>query len=266
MGRYLIIKIMSSLAHVRFKLVPEKLEIDTLYGFLFEDPWGWGGRIVRKHPNIKPVLKLTQESVRIQYLRKYVRDFRRSRAVEMQRQLEKLPRAWGRVEQPAFIALQQLIETNWPKQRPIHALMSINPICPRFLREWTFFWYWRYKQKDIFEIILHECSHFLYFQKWQEVFPQDRPRSFDSPHLIWHLSEILTPILLMQPELQKYLRQKPTFYREHQRLRIKGKTAPAYFRDLYHRSRNRHESFACFLIKARKAIEQQKRKFANVYS
>ena len=142
--------------------------------------------------------------------------------------------------------------------------MSLNPICPRMLKLWKFTYYWRFKNADIFEIIIHESCHFLYFKKWLEVFPKAKRRTFDSPYLTWHLSEIVAPILLKTPELQKFIHQRPLFYREHKRLRISRQSVPAYFETMYRRSVARGEPFANFLREANLVMQRHRNIFRNV--
>lgn len=83
------------------------------------------------------------------------------------------------------------------------------------------------------EVIMHECCHFLYFEKWKQLFPNINSKKFESPYLEWHLSEILAPIILNDARIQKLLKRKADFYMEHKRIKIGNKTVPKYFNDLY---------------------------------
>jgi len=113
-------------------------------------------------------------------------------------------------------------------------MISINPICPRFLNDWSFSIFYNYKEiSHAMEVIMHESCHFLYFEKWRNLYPKMSPKKFESPYIEWHLSEIIAPIILNDSRIQKLLKQKAFFYTEHEKIKIGDKTAPKYFTDLY---------------------------------
>lgn len=80
---------------------------------------------------------------------------------------------------------------------------------------------------------MHEACHFLYFRKWKEVFPRANPKTFESPHLAWHLSELVAPIILNRPDVQRLLGQRAVFYPEHMRMKMGGIPLPRYLTKQY---------------------------------
>src|SRR3989338_7364152 len=72
-----------------------------------------------------------------------------------------------------------------------------------FLDTWSFTVFFRSSQKDVIETVLHECSHFLFFKKWHEVYPKTPRRHFDAPYLVWRFSELSAPVILNDPRMQK---------------------------------------------------------------
>lgn len=86
-------------------------------------------------------------------------------------------------------------------------------------------------------------------------------RKFESPHIEWHLSEIVAPIILNDKRIQKILKQKTTFYPEHQKIMINGKTAPKYFSDLYKKYAVKDDGFSIFLKNAYKIMRAEKQYF-----
>ncbi len=147
--------------------------------------------------------------------------------------------------------------TDWPKNRKtIKAFISINPICPRFLDNWTFSIFYNRKENDAMEVIMHECCHFLYFKKWKEVFPRADKKTFEHPHIEWHLSEILAPVILNDFRIQKLLKKKASFYDEYRDLAINGKKFPEYFDLLYKKYSNENYTFSDFLEVAYSEIKK----------
>ncbi len=140
-------------------------------------------------------------------------------------------------------------------------MISINPICPRFLNNWSFSIFYNYKKiSHAVEVIVHESCHFLYFKKWKQLFPNVNNKKFEYPYLEWHLSEIITPIILNDFRIQQLLKQKATFYTEHKKIKIDNKTAPKYFTDMYKKI-IRNNNFEEFLKESYRSIKIHKELF-----
>lgn len=247
---------------VKFTNIPLSKEADWMHGFLFQNEWGWGKYIIKKHPKIKKIFSFKTETRQVNFLKKYIVEFRK----ENQRLIEKnkieYEKEWQNIEKDFFIILSEIIQTDWPKnKKTIEAMVSINPICPRFLNDWSFSIFYNYKKiSHAIEVVMHETCHFLYFKKWKELFPKSNLKTFESPHLEWHLSEIIAPIILNDSRIQKLLKQKAAFYTEHKKIKISGKSAPKYFTDLYNKTAKKN-NFEKFLEESYRAIKKNKRLF-----
>lgn len=86
-------------------------------------------------------------------------------------------------------------------------------------------------------------------------------RKFEAPHIEWHLSEIVAPIVLNDRRIQNILKQKEAFYSEHRKIRIGEKTAPKYFSDLYQKYAKKDDGFAIFLKNAYKIMKANEKLF-----
>ncbi len=169
---------------------------------------------------------------------------------------------WHKSEDVFFNTLAQIMETDWPKNRKtIKAMVSIMPICPRFLETWSFTVCGLWRGKGVIEVIMHEICHFLYFKKWEEVFSVTDKEVFNGPRLEWHLSEILAPVILNDSRIQKILKKKPDFYEEHMKIKIGNKTAPEYFSQIYDQHLENKTSFEAFLRAAYHEIKKYKKLF-----
>lgn len=60
-------------------------------------------------------------------------------------------------------------------------------------------------------VSLHEILHFIYFEKWKQIFPQTNEKEFECPGLVWELSEMVPPIVLSDERMQKIFRHNPLF-------------------------------------------------------
>lgn len=247
---------------VVFQSVPLRLEIDWMYGFLFYNKWGWEKRILKVHPNLQEIYKYSKEVERKKFLKNYISDFRVKNKTKIDEKVAFHQKNWQKIEDKYLTILSEIMETPWPKGRKrIKALVSINPICPRFVNDWSFFFNYSASLKSGREVIMHEICHFLYFKKWKEVFPKTNKKKFDYPYLEWHLSELLAPVILGDPRIQKLLNRKPCFYKEHEAIKIGNKSAPNYFTGLYKKKILNNHSFELFLKESFKAMQANSEKF-----
>jgi len=241
---------------VNFKNITMGDEVENLYNFIF-DCGDWKKYVFKKHPSLKKALGFRAKKDRLNFIKKYISVYWLKNKKVIARNRETYEKNWRKVEKNVFAEMENIMRTKFPKNRNITAYISINPICPRFLNEWIFNMFYKFSSRRAREIIIHECLHFLYFKKWQEMFPEAKKKTFDSPHIIWHLSELAAPIILNDPKMQKYLQLKAGFYGEHERVKIGGKTAPEFFNSIYKKSAN----FEDFIKTAYRAIKKEKKTF-----
>ena len=52
---------------------------------------------------------------------------------------------------------------------------------------------------------MHELCHFLFFEKCKEIFPNWKYEDFDSPSILWYLSEIVVDPILNSNDIQKWV-------------------------------------------------------------
>lgn len=240
-------------------------EVKWLYLFIFENSWGWSRWIFKKHPDLKEVLKISKPKDRKRFINNYIIKFRKDNEKKIENSIKKYKNIWSKKENKYYQILEKIIGTNFPKnKKKIIAFISINPICPRFLEDWSFSIFYNFKDKKyVAEVIMHEICHFLYFKKWKEIFPHINKKKFESPYIEWHLSEIIAPIILNDKRIQKILKQRAVFYPEHSNIRIGDKSAPEYFNKKYIKIIKETQSFEVFLKDSYEDILNKKYLFNN---
>lgn len=244
---------------VNFTNISLSKEVDWIYSFLFQNEWGWSKYITRKHPKIKKIYSLKTKLEQVKFLRKYTIQFKKDNQKLIEKNKIKYQIEWRKIEKEFLITLSEIIQINWPKNRKtIKAMASINPICPRFLNDWSFSIFYNYKKMShAMEVIMHESCHFLYFEKWKKIYPKVSNKKFESPHIEWHLSEIIAPIILNDQRIKKILKQKAVFYEEHDKIKINNISIPKYFTEIY----NKNKDFEQFLDKSYKIIKKNQNLF-----
>ncbi len=251
---------------VKFIDISLATEVDWLHGFLFQNKWGWGKYIIKKHPKIKQVFSLKNEQEQINFLKQYAVQFRKNDLKTIKKNKKRYKKEWEKIEKDFFELLSKIMEINWPKSRKtIKAMISLNPICPRFLNDWSFSIFYNYKKiPRAIEVIMHECCHFLYFEKWKKLYPKMDRKKFESPHIEWHLSEILAPVILNDARIQKLLKKEADFYKEYQNLIINKTKVPKYFSLLYEKYQDKQFDFASFLKMVYSKIKKNKHIFRHL--
>jgi len=229
---------------VKFELSNINFDIRMIKYFIGSEYWRYF--VFKHHPKIK------KEKI-IGYVKNYWNENR----TEIIKKKEIFQREWNKINDKYIIILSKVLETDWPN-KSITALVSVNPICPRFLKNWSFSIFYLKKSKSMRETVAHELLHFLYFKKWKEIFPKSKERSFDAPYLEWKLSEILAPAILNNSKIQKIIRFKATGYGIYNKTKIGNISINNHFNLLYKESLNKGESFEEFIKKAYKEIKKYK--------
>lgn len=250
---------------VNFK-TSEKYDIEIMkrYALPGRGDWNWSDHVFLFHPKLRQKLKnikLRKEKERV--IERYVREFYDREIFNLNKKKEYFKREWKKINNQYEKALCELMEIN-PVAIKIEAtcIISICPICPRDLKKKTFSVFYKQKIKQARLTIAHEILHFYYFYKWKKIFQKNNEKNFDGPHIIWHLSEILAPVILNTKRIQKLLREKARGYKEHEAFKIKGKNSIAHFKELY--SKYGKEGFSEFLKKAYMEIKKYKKEIQKI--
>lgn len=251
------------LPKIKFIDMPISEEASMIFWFLTQDTWGWNKHIIKAHPAIKEMFLLKSEKDQKDFLKKFIIAFRKGNVAKIRKNRAKYEKAWRKIEKDFFMTLSEILEIEWSKDRKvIYAMSSINPVCPRFLDSWSFSMFYDYKRIDsASNVIMHECCHFLYFEKWKKIYPNMVHKKFDAPHVEWHLSEIVAPIILNDKRIQRLLKRKSSFYPDHEKIRIGKISAPRYFTDLYKKDIRENKGMETFLKEAYQEIKRNKNLF-----
>ena len=100
--------------------------------------------------------------------------------------------------------------------------VTLNPICPRFLKEHAFDVFYKSSEKGALGLSLHEVIHFFWFHVWNGHFC-DRYDEYETPSLKWILSEMVVEAIMRDERLSSL---NPYFPREN------GGCVYAYFQNM----------------------------------
>lgn len=234
---------------VVFQLPSIGREASIFVKFLETAPEAWKNHIFRRHPALEEALgNETDTEKRYRICHQYAKNFRRAQAKQFKYALKKNEELWRPVEEEYLKTLSEHFETTYPRnERVMRAYISMIPIYPRWLDEWSFN-VSVFSPERVREIACHEIQHFVYFKKWSEVFPETKKEEFNKPHLVWMLSELVDPVILNEhPKFKKLFTRKQATYTHFQKIRIDGKQPTTHLARLYRKHLKAEAPFEDFL-------------------
>ncbi len=235
------------LPKVKFELSSPKLDADLLYNFSQSN---WNKYVFKTYPELKVLLEGKSKKAGLKICNDFVCDEIIRKKKEITKAKKEITEDWNLVSKEFFEEISSHFETEWPKDKKvIKGYISIVPICPRFLDDYSFsISYLGNINRRV--TVAHETLHFLWFKKWKEVFPKTRKQEFESPHLVWKLSEIIDPIILQcNPRLKKLINPKSWGYDEFKNIKIDEVSLSKHFAKIYKDSMKNKDSFGVTMNK-----------------
>jgi len=140
---------------------------------------------------------------------------------------------WNGYNDGFMKALSERLNIEWPKDcYKITAGIGLIPVCPRHIKSRSFEIY-PMDQKYVIETAMHECCHFLFFEKWKELFEKWKWKEFDSPCIIWYLSEILIDPILNCKGIQSVFMYNFRSYDSFYDVKIDGEYMMEYINKIF---------------------------------
>jgi len=217
-----------SLYKIVFKQMPLELETEMFFDFLESN---WSSMIINKYPGFLKIKNIKFKKKKLEAIKNEISKIRTEFGEKMGDALETIKKDWKKVERKVFQTLSEIIQEDWLK-REITAYISLNPICPRYLDNWSFSV--TFDRKNLNKIIAHEISHFLFFKKFKEVFPDIGRENYEQPHKEWLLSELVAVIVLNESRISEIIGTGDNdFYTVHKKLKAGDKFLTDVIGDLY---------------------------------
>ena len=236
---------MGFIPRTQFGKANPELETNLLYYFSESPKSRWRPIIEQIFPSLLNEIKETDSKEKsLEICSRYVQKGTLEHEKEIEEAILFYNQEWLQLGPVYFRELADHFETAWPEDHPIiEGSVSILPVYPRFLDKFSFFVGFKNFDKGR-EIIAHEILHFLWFKKWAEVFPEHKRSEYESPHLIWRLSEIMDPIILQcHPKIAALIKPKNWGYSSFKEISIEGVSMTDYFKKIYLDHQQRSSSF-----------------------
>lgn len=137
--------------------------------------------------------------------------------------LKKYQTIWNKVNNEIMKDLGNKLNINWRDQKII-CRVGLLPVCPRDILGKTFDINYGCTKDNIIATAIHELCHFIYFEKWREIYPDCNENEFDFPHIAWYLSEAMIDPLINNDTFKKYTNDDLYSYSAFYEIFIDGKS------------------------------------------
>lgn len=104
--------------------------------------------------------------------------------VASSKDIEKYQQIWNEVNDNIMLDLERTLNIKWPKNTKIIGRVGLLPVCPRDIAGRTFDINYGLTKDNLIVTGIHELCHFLYFEKWKEIYPNYKSEEFDSYCLV----------------------------------------------------------------------------------
>ncbi len=88
------------------------------------------------------------------------------------------------------------------------AEISLNPICPRNIKQHSYSVFWAGDELNFLKTSLHEMIHFVWFYIWKQHF-NDCWEEYEAPNLKWILSEMVIDTLIKNTDIGNIYPENP---------------------------------------------------------
>jgi len=257
-------KMGKAIPKVKFSIASIEKIMPMIHFFLNpeEKQWDWSNSIYKKYPKLKKKLKNIKDKTKRREIEcKFFKNkFFSDKSLLEKKRLD-FQREWNKINDKIMIALSEIIEQQWTENdKSMKARISLNPICPRYIKQRTFDLYYKSPFKEMKGTAIHEILHFIYFKKWKIVFPKTKEKEFDAPYLVWQLSEMVPGIVLNDERIQKVLRYNFKSYKIYHEFKINNKPLLSYLQNFY----DKRVGFNDFLRKSWKFVNEHKKEINSL--
>ena len=193
------------------------------------------GAVLRKYTSLKEKLEgVTDKDKRKEIEKSFFIDTISQNKKELEEKAVLFQEEWDRFEEGVMKTLSDIVEQEWLEHNgSFDVRVSINPICPRYLTLHAFDIFYGQDAERMKATATHELLHFIYFDKFKDIFPEIPEKEYNTPHLAWHLSEIVPGVILNDERIQKIFVREHTSYKHYYEIKIEGKSLMKHIQDIY---------------------------------
>ena len=132
---------------------------------------------------------------------------------------------WNSINDEVMNDLSSRLNIKWTKDcSTIEARVGHLYYCPRDIKERVFTVRITDDIDNMRAVAIHEICHFLYFEKWKQLFNDYNEKHYNIPHIIWYLSEAIIDPLLNNETFTKYTNIEIPSYQQFYETKINNES------------------------------------------
>ena len=140
--------------------------------------------------------KLSKEII-LQKIKSVVIESYYNNVNEIEKSLIEYNKIWHKYNNKYMATISEYLNIEWPEKiKTINVNIGIIPFFPRYLDTFSFSLCPNLKKEMFMKIIAHEVLHFIWFEKWMELYPNTKKYELESPYKVWEYSEMVTDCII----------------------------------------------------------------------
>lgn len=209
-----------------FKPITLEENIQIIQNFYFEEDEksDFHNLLYEYFPELQDIHKnISKEEISTK-IRDIITNYYTSNSQNIKEACKKYSNIWSKYNNIYFQKLSNYLNIKWPENiNEIICYIGMLPIFPRNLENYSFCINPHLNEEKLTEVCAHETLHFLWFLKWQTLYPEIPRTEYESPYLVWQYSEMVTDPILNNQELQSIFNFTEKAYPEFYKLQKNGK-------------------------------------------
>ena len=118
---------------------------------------------------------------------------------------------WNKYNDKYMKAISKYLNIDWNIDT-IECKVGLVCVFPRNLKDKSFIISNSISDETLIRVCAHEILHFIWFEKWKSMFKDYNEEEFESPHLVWKYSEMVTDAILNSKEINDIIKVKEKSY------------------------------------------------------
>lgn len=199
---------------VIFKKMTLEDNINNIKWMYFsDDNLNFYNAVINYFPDLKDVdISMSKEKINIK-IEELIKECYEYSENKLDEEVKRYNEVWNEYNDNYFKVLIEYLNIDWPKDKAeIVANVGLIPIFPRYLDAFSFDLSFGLEKEKIIEVTAHETLHFLWFEKWKQLFPDFKIEEFEHPNIIWEYSEMVTDPILNSKEINNILKIEEKAY------------------------------------------------------
>lgn len=114
-----------------------------------------------------------------------------------------------------LITLADVHETKWPDDcNYVYCYVGYIPMCPRNVRTKEYYVSCHSSLDSNLKTSVHEMGHFMFYEKWQEIYGPVAEKDISRPAARWYLEEMIVDPLLNDERIQNIIPGEQKAYKQ----------------------------------------------------